>query len=625
MLLEEIKEPAQLKNLSLGQLEELARSIREKLITTVSKTGGHLAPNLGVVELTLALHRVFNSPVDKIIWDVGHQSYVHKILTGRLSKFPTLRQYGGLSGFPKTSESPHDTFNTGHSSTSISAALGMAIARDLRGEKHEVVAVIGDGALTGGMAFEALNHAGHLGTHLIIVLNDNEMSIASNVGALSSYLSRIRSDPRYYKGKEDIEQILKRLPSIGPRVVKIAERIKDSLKYLIVPGMLFEELGFTYLGPIDGHQMDIMMTVFQQAKRIKGPVIVHVITKKGKGYEPAEKNPDSFHGIGSFDIQSGQAPPKNGPPTYTEIFGRSLVHLAGANSNIIGITAAMPDGTGLKYLAQEFPDRFFDVGIAEQHGVTLAAGMATQGYHPVVAIYSTFLQRGFDQVLHDVCLQNLPVTFALDRAGIVGEDGETHHGVFDLAYLRPIPNMVIMVPKDELELSQMLATAVKHPGPVAIRYPRGQGQGVPLENRYKELPIGVSEILLAGKDLVLLCLGPLVHKGLEAAYQLKEKGVSCTVINARFVKPLDELAIMEAVSDCKRLITVEEHVLAGGFGSAVREMFGRHGIHDIEIVNLGLPDAFVPHGNANLLREKYGLSTAGIIKAVEQHFPYLLA
>ncbi|HHW06537.1 MAG TPA: 1-deoxy-D-xylulose-5-phosphate synthase [Clostridia bacterium] len=626
MHLEDINDPAQLKRLNLGQLESLAEKIRQKLITTVAKTGGHLAPNLGVVELTLALHRVFNSPVDKIIWDVGHQCYVHKILTGRLSQFDTLRQYGGLSGFPKTSESPHDVFNTGHSSTSISAALGMAIARDLRGEKHEVVAVIGDGALTGGMAFEALNHAGHLGTHLIIVLNDNEMSIANNVGALSSYLSRIRSDPRYYKGKEEIEQVLKRLPSIGPRVVKIAERIKDSLKYLVVPGMLFEELGFTYLGPIDGHQMDIMITVFQQAKRIKGPVIVHVITKKGKGYEPAERNPDAFHGIGAFDIDSGQAIRKNGPPTYTEVFGRTLVHLAQQDAKIVGITAAMPDGTGLSHLARELPDRYFDVGIAEQHGVTLAAGMAIQGFHPVVAIYSSFLQRGFDQVLHDVCMQNLPVTFALDRAGIVGEDGETHHGVFDLAYLRPIPNIIIMAPKDELELSQMLSTAVQYPGPAAIRYPRGQGQGVSLEeNRYQEIPIGASEVLLEGDDLVLLCLGPVVYKGLEAARLLREKGISCTVINARFVKPLDEKTIIAAVKRCKRLITVEEHVLAGGFGSAIREMLGARGLHDIQVVNLALPDAFVPHGNANLLREKYGLSTAGIVKAVEEHFSGLLA
>jgi len=626
MPLEDITEPAQLKNMSIKELENLAACIREKLITTVAKTGGHLAPNLGVVELTLALHKVFNSPVDKIIWDVGHQCYVHKMLTGRLSQFHTLRQYGGLSGFPKRSESPHDAFNTGHSSTSISAALGMAIARDLRGEKHEVVAVIGDGALTGGMAFEALNHAGHLGTHLIIVLNDNEMSIASNVGALSSYLSRIRSDPRYYKGKEEIEQILKRLPSIGPKVVKIAERIKDSLKYLVVPGMLFEELGFTYLGPIDGHQMDTMITMFQQAKRIKGPVIIHVITKKGKGYEPAEKNPDAFHGIGAFDIATGQPVRKNGPPTYTEVFGRTLVHLAKEDARIVGITAAMPDGTGLSYLAKELPERYFDVGIAEQHGVTLAAGMAVQGFHPVVAIYSSFLQRGFDQVLHDVCLQNLPVTFALDRAGLVGEDGETHHGVFDLSYLRPIPNLVIMAPKDELELSRMLTTAVRQPRPVAIRYPRGQGQGVALgDNRYDVLPIGVSEVLMEGDDLVLLCLGPMVYQGLEAAQRLQERGVSCTVINARFVKPLDEETITKAVARCGRVITVEEHVLAGGFGSAVREMLGAKGMHRVEIVNLGLPDAFIPHGNANLLREKYGLCAGGIMKAVEEHFAYLLA
>ena len=625
MRLEEIKDPSQLKHLSLETMESLADAIRQKLILTVSKTGGHLAPNLGVVELTLALHRVFNSPVDKIVWDVGHQSYVHKMLTGRLDQMSSLRQYGGISGFPKTTESPHDAFNTGHSSTSISAALGMALARDLNNEKYEVVAVIGDGALTGGMAFEALNHAGHLGRHLIIILNDNEMSIANNVGALSSYLSRMRSDPRYYKGKEDIEQVLKRLPSIGPKVVKMAERIKDSLKYLVVPGMLFEELGFTYLGPIDGHNLHSMITVFQQAKRIKGPVLVHVLTKKGKGYAPAENNPDAFHGIGSFDISSGKARPKDGPPSYTEVFGRSLTQLAAHNPKIVGITAAMPDGTGLKYLAEEFPERFFDVGIAEQHGVTLAAGLAISVYRPVVAIYSTFLQRGFDQVLHDVCMQNLPVVFALDRAGIVGEDGETHHGVFDLAYLRSIPNLLVLAPKDELELSQMLTGALQHSGPVAIRYPRGQGKGVSLAKRYEPLSLGKCEVLEEGKDLVLLALGPVVYDAAEAAEELKGKGISCTLINARSVKPLDEETLLKVFRKCKKVLTIEEHVLAGGFGSAVREMLGRHQLNDVQVVSIGLPDTFVAHGNANLLRQKYDLCPEGIVKTVREKFYFRTA
>ncbi|NLC76614.1 MAG: 1-deoxy-D-xylulose-5-phosphate synthase [Clostridia bacterium] len=620
MRLEDIKDPSQLKALSLEEMTDLADAIRQKLILTVSKTGGHLAPNLGVVELTIALHRVFNSPVDKIIWDVGHQSYVHKILTGRLDRINTLRQYGGISGFPKIDESPHDVFNTGHSSTSISAALGMALARDLNKENHEVVAVIGDGALTGGMAFEALNHAGHLGTKLVIILNDNEMSIANNVGALSSYLTRMRSDPRYYKGKEDIEQILKRLPSIGPRVVKMAERIKDSLKYLVVPGMLFEELGFTYLGPIDGHNLNTMITVFQQAKGIKGPVLVHVLTKKGKGYRPAENNPDAFHGVGAFDVDTGQPKPKTGPPTYTEVFGRSLTQLAAHNPKIVGITAAMPDGTGLSYLAREFPERFFDVGIAEQHGVTLAAGMAIRGYRPVVAIYSTFLQRGFDQVLHDVCLQKLPVVFALDRAGLVGEDGETHHGVFDLSYLRSIPNLAVMAPKDELELSQMLTGALQHEGPVAIRYPRGQGKGVSLAKRYDPLPIGVAEILSEGKDLAILALGPCVYDALRAVEKLNKEGIDCTLINARCVKPLDEQTLLKAIRRCKKVVTVEENVLAGGCGSAGLEMLARHQLQEVQVVRIGLPDAFIPHGNVNLLREEYGLSADGILKTIRDKF-----
>jgi 1-deoxy-D-xylulose-5-phosphate synthase len=618
--LEDITDPQQLKRLTPRELDRLAGQIRRKMVDVVAKTGGHLAPSLGVVELTLALHSVFNSPVDKIIWDVGHQSYAHKIITGRLQSFSSLRQYGGLSGFPKRGESVHDAFGTGHSSTSISAALGMALARDLRGEKNQVVAVIGDGAMTGGMAFEALNHAGHLGTHLIIILNDNEMSIANNVGALSSYLSRIRTDPMYYKGKEEIENMLKRLPAIGPRVIKLIDRIKDSLKYLVVPGMIFEELGFTYLGPIDGHHIGNMMSVFERAKWIKGPVLVHVVTKKGKGYQPAEANPDSFHGIGPFEAGTGAVNSSKGPPSYTEVFGHSLVKLAEKDERIVGITAAMPDGTGLKYLAKSFPERFFDVGIAEQHAVTMAAGLAANGYRPVVAIYSTFLQRGYDQVIHDVCLQKLPVILALDRAGLVGEDGETHHGLFDLAFLRIIPNLTIMVPKDELELSQMLTTAFTVEGPVAIRYPRGKGIGRCLEKAYERLPLGKSEILRWGNDLAIIGVGPIVYEGMKAAELLADKGIECAVINARFVKPLDEETLIQFAKRGKKIVTLEEHVVTGGFGSAVLEMLHRHQINDCRIINIGLPDEFAKHGKSDLLREKYGLTFTAIEERVLKQF-----
>jgi len=613
--LDNVENVQDIKKLSNKELEKLAEEIRQFIIKNVSCTGGHLAPSLGVVELTLALHQVFDSPKDKIIWDVGHQSYCHKIITGRKAKFHTLRQYQGLSGFPKTFESEHDCFNTGHSSTSISAAVGMAKARDLKGEKYEVIAVIGDGALTGGMAFEALNHAGDLKTDLIVVLNDNEMSIAANVGAMSGYLSRIRTDPRYGKSKDEIEQLFNKIPKVGPRVLKTLERVKDSFKYLVVPGMLFEEMGFTYLGPIDGHNIPGMKAVFKSAKQLKGPVLVHVVTSKGKGYLPAEKNPDTFHGVGPFDPETGQVIKKEGPPTYTKVFGDTLVHLAETHEQIVAITAAMPTGTGLIKFAERFPRRFFDVGIAEQHAVTFAAGLASQGFHPVVAIYSTFLQRAYDQVLHDVAMQNLPVTFALDRAGLVGEDGETHHGVFDISYLRHIPNLVVMAPKDENELRGMLAWAVEYPGPSALRYPRGAGIGVNLTEDYPEISKGRGEVILNGKDLTIVALGPLVYTALKAARHLKQRGINAAVINPRFVKPMDSSLLVKYAGKTRRVVTIEENVEAGGFGSTCLEILNKL-CPSAEVEMIGLPDVFIGHGSGDILKEEYGIFAPEIVKRV---------
>lgn len=617
-LLEKIDSPKDLKKLTVPELERLAAEIRSVLIKTVSRTGGHLAPNLGVVELTIALHRVFDTPRDKIVWDVGHQSYVHKLLTGRREQFVSLRQHGGLAGFPKREESEHDHFNTGHSSTSVSAALGLALARDLCKEDYHVVAVIGDGALTGGMAFEALNMVGDRKSDVIVILNDNEMSIAENVGAMSTYLTRMRTDPKYYKGKEELENLLRKIPSIGPTVLKAMERVKDSFKYLLVPGMLFEELGFTYLGPIDGHNLGALKKVLWDAKDLTGPVLVHVITKKGKGYKPAEQNPDKFHGCGPFEIATGTACKSGGNVSYTEVFGKCLAKLAKDQVRTLAITAAMPDGTGLSHFANEFPHRFFDVGIAEQHAVTMAAGLASQGFKPVVAIYSTFMQRAYDQILHDVCLQKLPVVFALDRAGIVGEDGPTHHGLFDYAYLRHIPNMVVMAPKDENELQHMVQTALDYNGPIALRYPRGAGVGVPLDQIPRSLPIGKGEILKEGRDCTVLAVGSMVYPALTAAEELQKEGISATVINCRFIKPLDEELILEQARRTGRLVTIEEHVLQGGFGGAVLELLEAQGLYDIRVKRLGVPDQFVPHGNSDLLRAAYGLNEEGIMETVRE-------
>lgn len=614
-----INGPHDLKNLSISQLEKLAEEIRGLLVHTVSQTGGHLAPNLGVVELTIALHRVFDSPRDKVIWDVGHQAYVHKILTGRHREFITLRRLNGISGFPKRDESEHDAFGTGHSSTSISAALGIALARDISGKKSNVLAVIGDGSLTGGQAYEALNHAGHSGTNLTVILNDNEMSIAKNVGAMSEYLAKVRSDPTYSKVKHDVEYLLKRIPAIGESVAKTVERVKDSLKYMVVPGVIFEELGFTYIGPIDGHNILSLTEVLQKSRNIQGPVLVHVITCKGKGYGPAECYADRFHGVGPFCIESGEVIKNGNKPTYTSVFGDVLTTIADDNPDVVAITAAMPEGTGLKKFAAKYPKRFFDVGIAEQHAVTLAAGMATQGLRPVVAIYSTFLQRAYDQILHDVCLQKLPVVFAVDRAGIVGEDGATHQGVFDYSFLRHIPNLTVMAPKDENELRHMLSTALEVDGPVAIRYPRGSGLGVKIDEPLKKMEIGRAEEIRTGKDVVLLATGAMVATCMDASERLAAKGFSTGVVNARFVKPLDEQLIRRLARDIGVIVTVEDNISAGGFGGAVLEYINSQNLNWVKLLRLNLPDQFIEHGTRAELLDKYGLTGEGIATAVETY------
>ncbi|WP_334110180.1 1-deoxy-D-xylulose-5-phosphate synthase [Thermodesulfitimonas autotrophica] len=616
-VLERVNAPEDLRRLKIEELSQLAAELRELIIETVAQTGGHLAPNLGVVELTIALHRVFQAPRDKIVWDVGHQCYAHKILTGRRERFKTLRQFGGISGFPCRDESVYDAFGAGHASTSISAALGLAKARDFNQEDYAVVAVIGDGALTGGMALEALNHAGHIKANFIVVLNDNEMSISKNVGALAGYLTRLRTDPMYHRSREEFEALIQKIPAIGPRMLRVLERLKDSVKYLVVPGMFFEELGYTYLGPVDGHSIPALLRTLEKAKGLKGPVLVHVVTRKGKGYPPAEKDPDTFHGVGPFNPLTGEVYGA-GKITYTEVFGQTLVRLAEEDPRIVAITAAMTTGTGLKTFARRFPQRFFDVGIAEQHAVTLAAGLAAGGWRPVVAIYSTFLQRAYDQIVHDVCLQCLPVVFALDRAGIVGEDGATHQGLFDIAYLRSIPNMALMAPMDENELQHMLKTALLYGGPCAIRYPRGRGTGCALEKEPRPLPFGQALVLRDGRDVSLFALGNTVAAALEAAERLAAQGIEAAVVNARFVKPLDTSLLLRFARRTRRVVTVEEGVLAGGFGSAVAELLMDNGLGNVELVRLGINDTFVPHGAPALLRERYGLTAENIVAAVTQ-------
>lgn len=618
-LLNKIDSPKDIKNLNYDALKELAQEIRDYMIEVISKNGGHLAPNLGVVELTLALHKVFNCPKDKIIWDVGHQSYIHKIITGRREAFKTLRQYNGLSGFPKIQESEYDAFGTGHSSTSISAVLGMAIARDLKGEDNEVIAVIGDGSMTGGMAYEALNNAGDLQKKLIIILNDNEMSIAKNVGAMSDYLYQLRTAKTYTRIKKDLEGWLKH-KNYGENIINIVRRVKGSVKYLLVPGSVFEHLGFKYYGPVDGHDLEHLVEVLEVAKATPGPVIIHVITKKGKGYEPAEKSPNKFHGTGPFDIVTGKKITKPGAPvTYTEVFGKTLVDIAKDDKKIVAITAAMPDGTGLNYFADAYPDRFFDVGIAEQHAVTAAAGMAAAGLHPVVAVYSTFMQRAFDSVLHDICMQNLPVVLGLDRAGLVGDDGYTHHGVFDYSYLRLMPQMTIMAPKDENELRHMLATAVNFNGPIALRYPRGSGLGVEITEPLHPLPIGKAEEIKTGSDVCLWAVGSMVDEAVKAAEALAEQGISAGVVNMRFVKPLDTELLVKTALQCKNIVTLEEGTVEGGAGSAVLEELNDNGlVGKVKVLNLGIPDKYIPHGDKKLLMRDIGLDHDSIVKRIAE-------
>ncbi|UFS71359.1 1-deoxy-D-xylulose-5-phosphate synthase [Geomonas sp. RF6] len=618
-LLKGIDSPSDLKKLSVEELSPLAEEIRAFLLETVSKTGGHLASNLGCVELTIALHYCFQSPKDKIIFDVGHQAYTHKILTGRRDAFHTQRSYKGLSGFPKRSESEHDAFGVGHSSTSISAGLGMAVASALNSDASRVISVIGDGSLTGGMAFEALNQAGHLKKNLVVVLNDNEMSISKNVGALSSFISRKMTGGYFRSLKKEIQSLLTNIPAIGGNILHFAKKAENSLKGFLTPGTLFEALGFDYVGPIQGHDLPTLIEVLQEVREIEGPVLVHVMTKKGKGYTPAELTPDKFHGVAPFAVKPEAAPKAKvaAPPSYTAVFGETMVKLAAKDEKILAITAAMPDGTGLTPFAKRFPDRFFDVGIAEQHALTFAAGLAAEGFRPVAAIYSTFLQRAYDQVFHDICLQKLPVILALDRAGLVGDDGPTHHGAFDYSFLRHLPEMTVMAPKDENELQHMVKTALYAGAPIALRYPRGAGYGVPMDKEPAEIPIGTGELLCEGSDLTIVAIGSVVYAAVEAAKALAQKGLSVGVINARFVKPLDRELILEQAEKTGAVVTVEENALQGGFGSAVLELLADEGLTEVRVKRIGIPDHFVEHGSQKQLRADLGLDAEGIAATCE--------
>ncbi|HZJ76399.1 MAG TPA: 1-deoxy-D-xylulose-5-phosphate synthase [Oscillospiraceae bacterium] len=610
-----------LKQLNSKEIKILAEEIRQFLVDSVSKTGGHLASNLGVVELTLALHTAFNSPDDKIIWDVGHQAYVHKILTGRRKQFSSLRQYKGLSGFPKRSESEHDHFETGHSSTSISAAMGLAVARDLKKEKHHVIAIIGDGAMTGGMAFEALNHIGQSRKNIIIILNDNEMSISPNVGGLSDYLGKIRTAPIYFRVKGDVENLISHIPAIGKSVMRTAEKAKDSIKYFFVPGILFEELGFTYVGPTDGHNYNALYEVMNRIKKIKGPVLLHVKTQKGKGYNFAEKSPSKFHGVNPFKVKTGESVSDKSAMTYSEIAGNTLIECAKHDEKIIAITAAMPSGTGLNNFADKYPDRFFDVGIAEQHAVTFAAGIATGGYKPVFAIYSTFLQRAYDQVIHDVCIQNLPVTLLIDRAGLVGRDGESHHGSFDISFLSCIPNLVFMAPGNGLELQEMIKFAMKYNGPIAIRYPRGTAQ---IENNKLDVPIefGKGEIVYkSGNDALIIALGATNRIALEICKELKKDNISTTLINPRFIKPIDKDLIINLTKKHKRIYTIEDNAKIGGFGNQVQALLNDYKIFK-KIKTFAFPDQFIGHGDIDVLYKSLNLAKDDIIKKIKNDFDF---
>lgn len=614
MLLENIEQSSDIKKLKEEDYPILAKEIRQFLLEKISKTGGHLASNLGVVELTMALHLAFDLPKDKIVWDVGHQAYTHKLLSGRRDGFNDLRQFGGMSGFPKRKESPYDAFDTGHSSTSISAGLGIAQARDILGEDYSVISVIGDGALTGGMAYEALNNAAQMKKNFIIILNDNEMSISPNVGGISKYLGSVRTREGYTELKKGVENALNAIPGVGKSIATGVSMIKNSIKQFFVPGMLFEDMGITYLGPVDGHDVNAMVHVLKEAKRLHKAVLVHVITKKGKGYGPAEKNPSRFHGVDAFDVVTGRSLKEKLYPSYTDVFSEKMCELAGKNPKIVALTAAMADGTGLAKFSQTYPKRFFDVGIAEGHEVTSAAGMASAGLKPVVAVYSSFLQRGYDQVLHDVCIQELPVLFAIDRAGLVGSDGETHQGIFDVSFLSLVPGMSIMAPKNLWELESMLEFGVNFDGPLAIRYPRGQAYRG-LEEFLAPIEYGKAEMLYEEKDIALFALGSMVSTGEHVREKLKNKGYSCTLVNARFVKPFDVDMIDHLCQTHKLIVTMEENVLRGGMGMYITKY-----IHDrypeIRIIQVALPDAYVEHGNVTVLREMLGIDSDSVIRQI---------
>ncbi|EGL16695.1 MULTISPECIES: 1-deoxy-D-xylulose-5-phosphate synthase [unclassified Paenibacillus] len=622
MLLDHINQPEDLKRLSTAELEQLAGEIRQFLVEKLSASGGHLSSNLGIVELTIALHTLYDSPRDKFIFDVGHQAYVHKILTGRKDRFDTLRKYKGMCGFIKRAESDHDVWEAGHSSTSLSAAMGMAMARDLKGEDFRVFAVIGDGAMTGGMALEAMNHIGHEKKNLTVILNDNEMSIAPNVGAIHNYLSKIRSDKHYRKAKEEVESLLKKIPAIGGTLAKTAEKVKDSLKYLLVSGVWFEELGFNYIGPVDGHNLPLLLETLKQSEKVEGPVLIHVITTKGKGYSPAEMDSHKWHGASPYKIESGQFLKAVGNPMYTEVFGNTLIELAEKDERVVAVTPAMPGGSGLMNFAARFPKRMIDVGIAEQHAATLCAGMAAEGMKPVFAVYSTFLQRAYDQVVHDICRPKLNVMFAIDRAGFVGPDGETHQGVYDIAFLRNLPNMVLMMPKDENELRRMMRTGIDYnEGPIAVRYARINGLGVPMDENPQPIPIGTWETLTEGDTMAVLAVGPMNQVALEAADMLRKEGINLRVINARFIKPLDEAMLLQLAKEHMPIITMEEGSEQGGFGSAVLEFYAKQGIEGVRVRTMGVPDYFVEHGSIKEQRQEVGLTAEHLITQVHTLLP----
>lgn len=618
-ILNKIDGPEDLKKLSVKKLSDLATEIRALILKVVSKNGGHLSPNLGVVEITLALHHVFDSPTDKIIWDVGHQCYTHKILTGRKDQFSTLRQSNGLYGFPCREESEHDVYNTGHASTALSAALGLAVARDKEKAGYEVVAVVGDGGLTGGMAWEALNQIGHHRPKLIIILNYNEMSISPNVGALSKYLSYLVSGQHYLRIKDQVKSILKHIPAVGWPVIKVARAVEEAFKKVFFPGLVFEELGIRYIGPVQGHSLGSLIEVFKRAKAYSGPVLIHCVTQKGRGYQPAQSNPEEFHSASPFDVKTGKPKNPDKRPTYSSVFGKTLLGIAGKDEKIVAITAAMPEGTGLKPFGEKFPDRFFDVGIAEQHAVDFATGFSLNGYKPVVAIYSTFLQRAYDQLYHDVCLMDIPIVFALDRAGIVSDDGPTHQGINDIAYLGHLPNMIVMAPKDENELQHMLFSALSYGHPTAIRFPKGKAYGVVMDKSPRHIPLGSSQILKEGED-VLLAFGSMVYPSLEAARRLEKEGISLAVVNARFAKPLDRKSILELVHKARVVITTEEAVRVGGFGSIVRDFLDREELSHVRFKSIGIPVEVYPLGKAEQIKKLYRLDEKGLAQEIKDFY-----